>query len=145
MPIRPENRARYPREWKQIADAVRARAGNRCQWCGVRNYRWIVRDHAGNVSYESTVPPRAGETQEPAVRIILTVAHLDHRPENCERSNLAALCQRCHNRHDALERARNRARNQWSDRINAGQLTFDFTQEGRDTNDRSSGTAIRRR
>src|SRR5690606_33293990 len=33
-------------------------------------------------------------------RIILTVAHLDRNPANNDRDNLAALCQRCHLRHD---------------------------------------------
>lgn len=32
--------------------------------------------------------------------IVLTVAHLDHDPRNCDPSNLKALCQRCHLRYD---------------------------------------------
>lgn len=36
------------------------------------------------------------------IQIILTIAHLnDPNPMNCEDSNLAALCQKCHNKHDA--------------------------------------------
>ena len=42
------------------------------------------------------------------VKIILTVAHLDHSPENCTDENLKALCQRCHNRYDAPMRAAGR-------------------------------------
>jgi len=34
------------------------------------------------------------------LRHYLTVAHLDHTPENCADDNLKALCQRCHNRYD---------------------------------------------
>jgi cytochrome c553 len=34
------------------------------------------------------------------IRIVLTVAHVDHDTANGERSNLAALCQRCHLNHD---------------------------------------------
>ena len=37
-------------------------------------------------------------------RIVLTVAHLDHMPEHNDPTNLRALCQRCHNRHDAPHR-----------------------------------------
>ena len=38
---------------------------------------------------------------------MLTVAHLDHVPENCDPDNLRALCQRCHNAYDApMRRAR---------------------------------------
>ena len=42
--------------------------------------------------------------------VVLTVAHVyDKRPETCSLLNLAALCQRCHNRHDANDRAQDRA------------------------------------
>lgn len=41
-------------------------------------------------------------------KVVLTTAHVyDHRPEACSLLNLAALCQRCHNRHDAKMRAEN--------------------------------------
>ena len=31
MPIKPENRARYPKDWKRIADAIRERAAQQCE------------------------------------------------------------------------------------------------------------------
>jgi hypothetical protein len=34
------------------------------------------------------------------LRIVLTVAHLDHNPANCDYSNLRALCQKCHLAYD---------------------------------------------
>jgi hypothetical protein len=40
-------------------------------------------------------------------RIVLTVAHLDHQPENCVDENLKAMCQRCHLRYDAAHHQRN--------------------------------------
>lgn len=43
------------------------------------------------------------------VKIVLTVAHLDHQPENNDRTNLRALCQRCHLTYDAAHHARNAA------------------------------------
>jgi 5-methylcytosine-specific restriction endonuclease McrA len=78
MPIRAENKARYPKDWKQISLRIRARADNKCEDCGVENYS--IRDGS---------------------KIVLTVAHLDHTPENCADENLRAWCQRCHNRYDA--------------------------------------------
>lgn len=43
------------------------------------------------------------------MRIVLTIAHLDHVPENCgrigDRANLRAWCQRCHLRYDAKHHA----------------------------------------
>jgi 5-methylcytosine-specific restriction endonuclease McrA len=85
MPIKPENRCRYPADWKAISKRIReVRAGNRCEWCGAVNYE----PH-----------PITGS------KVILTVAHLDHTPENCDEDNLAALCQRCHLRYDAKHHA----------------------------------------
>lgn len=37
--------------------------------------------------------------------IVLTVAHLNHTPEDCRDENLLHLCQGCHNRYDAPVRA----------------------------------------
>ena len=48
------------------------------------------------------------------LEIVLTCAHVhDHRPEAASLLNLAALCQRCHNRLDAKMRAEQRAVTRW--------------------------------
>ena len=39
----------------------------------------------------------------------MTVAHLDHDPSRCERSNLKAWCNRCHLTYDAKHHAINAA------------------------------------
>lgn len=86
MPIRPENRARYPKDWPEISKRIRfGRAGGKCEWCGAEHGK----PH-----------PETGS------KVVLTVAHLDHSPENCEESNLAALCQKCHNSYDMDSRRR---------------------------------------
>lgn len=41
-------------------------------------------------------------------KIILTIAHLNHEPEDCRPENLRALCQRCHNQYDAKHRVETR-------------------------------------
>lgn len=86
MPIRPENRERYPPYWCRISWLVRAiRARWQCEWCGAAH---------------GLPHPITGS------RVVLTVAHLDHTPERCGFANLAALCQRCHLRYDGpLHRA----------------------------------------
>lgn len=38
MPIRPENRHRYPKDWQERRQAVLERAGHCCEFCGARNY-----------------------------------------------------------------------------------------------------------
>lgn len=91
MPIRPENKSRYPKDWKLRSRFIRFyRARNRCEWCGCQN--WQAHPVTGS-------------------RVVLTAAHVyDHRPEAAGFLNLAALCQRCHNRHDMEHRARRRKR-----------------------------------
>lgn len=82
MPIRPENRARYPSNWKtEIRPRILARADNRCEGspdfpdCRAENYQ----PH-----------PETGS------KVVLTIGHLDHIPEHCDDDNLRAWCQRCH-------------------------------------------------
>jgi hypothetical protein len=42
------------------------------------------------------------------IKVVLTIAHLNHTPEDCRPENLRALCQRCHNQYDAKHRAETR-------------------------------------
>lgn len=101
MPIRPENRGRYPAEWKQIRERILQRAKWRCEDCGVANHAIGWRDGAGfNELGEHEAPPDGFK----AIKIVLTIAHLDHTPENCADDNLRAWCQRCHNAYDAAMR-----------------------------------------
>lgn len=58
----------------------------KCLFCGVPNYTIL-----SNGS-----------------KVVLTIAHLDHTPENYDPTNLRALCQRCHNKYDAQHRAETR-------------------------------------
>lgn len=116
MPIRPENRARYPKDWKAISLRIRTeRAESRCECLGE-----CGADHDGRcdaINYEAH--PLTGS------KVILTVAHLDHIPENCGDDNLKAMCQRCHNKYDApMRRAGIR------ERSFSNQITIPFTEAG---------------
>jgi hypothetical protein len=46
--------------------------------------------------------------KQTAIKVILTIAHLNHDIKDNDYSNLRALCQRCHNRHDVEYRKLNR-------------------------------------
>lgn len=111
MPIKPENKALYPKNWPAIRAEIRARAGERCEWCGLRNHAWVLRvrgDVAGIFGeHTGRMLKRRGS---PVVRIVLTVAHLNHNPKDNRRKNLAALCQKCHLTYDAKHHAANAAR-----------------------------------
>lgn len=102
-PIRPENRHRYPKDWKKIRERILKRAEDKCEWCGVPNHEMIVRGDGYNwrLFRDCRIPD-----EDRIVRIVLTIAHLDHTPENCDEKNLAALCQRCHLRYDAPMKAK---------------------------------------
>ena len=96
MPIKPENRRRYPPDWPEIRARILARAHDRCERCGVPNgvYR-------NNTTGEITDSPLQAEVwtfvdRDSVARIVLTIAHLDHVPEHCDDANLRAWCQRCH-------------------------------------------------
>ena len=102
MPIRPENKARYPKDWKTVVvPRIRARSGNRCECtgqCGRDHYAIL---YGSRCNLWNGMP--IDEIEGPC--IVLTVAHLDHQPENCSDENLLHLCQGCHNRYDAPMRA----------------------------------------
>lgn len=105
MPIRPENKNLYPKNWAEIVGRVRARAGNKCEveGCGVRNHAigyWHSSEKGDFI--EGGSPSRSLRL----IQIVCTTAHLDHNPENCKMKNLRYMCQRCHNRYDAPERAK---------------------------------------
>jgi 5-methylcytosine-specific restriction endonuclease McrA len=147
MPIRPENKSRYPADWSDIRARILARAKHRCEKCGVPNYAVGYRErdgrfipNAGNgpcdasgqgLSWPSLQPLTYAEAAEFVevnnccigrdgrrcdddgnrwIVIVLTTAHVnDADPGNCTDENLAAWCQRCHNRHDTAMRQRNSA------------------------------------
>lgn len=95
MPIKPENKHRYPKNWREIRKRILARAGDRCEGspdfplCRAANYQ----PH-----------PETGS------RVVLTIGHLDHTPENCDEKNLKAWCQRCHLNYDKQHHAETAAK-----------------------------------
>jgi 5-methylcytosine-specific restriction endonuclease McrA len=95
MPIRPENRARYPKDWKAISLRIRlVRANGRCECSGECGL-----DHSANYQGRCGACHQARHPSTGSL-VVLTVAHLDHTPENCADDNLKAMCQQCHNRYD---------------------------------------------
>lgn len=108
MPIKAENRDKYPKNWAtEIRPAILERAGHRCERCGVpdRSYRLAGFDQW---TFDPMVADEwSGSGRKPA-RVVLTIAHVsDPDPANCDPGNLQALCQRCHNTLDAPMRAVN--------------------------------------
>lgn len=96
--------SKYPDDWfTRIRPDILRRDGLMCKFCGALN---------------DLPHPETGS------KVILTIAHLDQDITNTAYENLAALCQRCHNRHDAPFRVRHRATNARRRLEAAGQLSF---------------------
>jgi hypothetical protein len=109
---------KYPKKWKtEIRDAILQRAKNCCEFCGVENYAIGYRDKNGfwndiEMSFAGDVIAEdARDMGYKVIKIVLTIAHLDHNVNNNDFSNLKALCQRCHNRYDVGFRKANRKKN----------------------------------
>ena len=126
MPI---DYSKYPPNWKtEIVPRILARADNNCETCGVENKAmlwsypiWMKEIRSDKDSYKikriwtndetcierlryQTIP--AGEIKK--IRVVLTIAHLDHDEENHEVTDdrLKAMCQSCHLCYDATEKHR---------------------------------------
>ena len=100
----PADMSRYPANWaREIRPRILARAGDRCEWCKAPNRAIGHRLDDGRFVRCATCEWTTGEgCGDRSIRIVLTVAHVhDPDPMNVAEGNLAALCQRCHNLHDA--------------------------------------------
>lgn len=95
MPIAVENRHRYPKDWKAIRAKILERACNCCE---------------GSPAYPKCHAANGLHHPETGAIVVLTIAHLDHLPENCELSNLRAWCQRCHLTYDIEHHRQTRRR-----------------------------------
>lgn len=103
MPIRPSEKARYPKDWKAISARIRRRSGGQCEClgeCGLHRAPkgwtpWRCMERNGRPAFWARG------------RVVLTVAHLDHQPEHCDDDNLKAMCQRCHLVYDLEHHQRN--------------------------------------
>lgn len=90
MPILPENKHRYPKDWPAISQRIRfERAQGRCEF---------EDDGVRCAAMHGELHPLTGS------KVVLTTAHLDHDPANCADDNLKAGCQMHHNRYDRKHR-----------------------------------------
>lgn len=133
MPIRPERAGLYPGgsikspEWRAIRERIGERSGWRCETCGAPHMTMIARgSYRGRDAYMvlETCDVFCAETglhmtkmrctsefgAQKVLKVVLTVAHLNHDEGDSRPENLAHLCQRHHLRLDAKHHARNAAR-----------------------------------
>lgn len=121
----PMQRDRYPHNWTKISKDIIQKAGNRCEWCGLRNHSIGVRVSGKFVELPHLWPGQKTTDGYKVIKIVLTVAHLDHNPSNCDRRNLRALCQKCHLDYDQKHHTANAAATRRRKREQAGQLPME--------------------
>lgn len=106
MPIRREYRRFYGRAWRKVVrPRILKRAENRCEFCRVPNHALVTRaagwwdkgvgfwhDEKGRRRSTGCLPT----SRLRRIRVVLTVAHLNHTPGDDRHENLRALCQWCH-------------------------------------------------
>ncbi|MEG3167893.1 hypothetical protein U1737_06740 [Sphingomonas sp. LB3N6] len=99
-----------------MSNAIRfGRARARCEQCRPPHLRRIahlgdgrwwdgaVREWCSDRGRRIARPPKIALADVRTTYVVLACAHLDHDPGNNTAGNLAALCQRCHMLHDAVE------------------------------------------
>lgn len=113
MPIKKENASRYPKDWREIVSKVRERSGDKCEGSPAfpdcrRPNGWLLNKRTGEVTDDGMLAEAWSLADgDKVVRIVLTTAHLDHNPENCDLANLRHWCQRCHLAYDHEHHQRN--------------------------------------
>lgn len=118
MPI---NYKLYPFNWLDIRKRILERDGHCCKTCKVENGIAVFRGvYKGSEVFQTAdgkiystetgefvdqnlyaaIYPSTGDMNQKAIKIVLTVAHLNHDIKDNRDENLAALCQLHHLRHD---------------------------------------------
>lgn len=103
---------KYPPNWSKIRKRILERAENKCECCGLENKAKINSFKVNGVTVwkDLTYAEWMHKDCPKNVTVILTIAHLDHDETNhdVKIDRLKAMCQLCHLRYDAPEKARRR-------------------------------------
>ena len=110
----------YPPSWKQVSQAIRERASQRCEChgeCGL---------HKTTPGPRRCVEINGHQAKWARGKIVLTVAHLcDCDPLCADWNHLKALCQRCHLRLDAPLHTKNARETRRRKRLEKEPVLFD--------------------
>lgn len=89
----PMNRKLYPQDWETIAFKIKESVNWTCENCN----RPCRKSGETKDEFKQRLNPHYHpEFNQKPGRFILTVAHLNHVPMDCDRSNLKAWCSVCH-------------------------------------------------
>ncbi len=87
------NKQLYPRNWREIREAVKERAHHRCEECGIEEGT-LLTSHSTGKRYI----------------LYLHAAHLGDNPRDVRKCNLRCLCPSCHMRLDRKQETEVRKR-----------------------------------
>jgi len=100
---------KYPPNWlSEIRPRIMKRSGNCCELCGLENYNYVWSYKDKDKKTKWSLHPIDLPIEKKIVKVILTIAHLDHDELNHDVTDdrLMAMCQLCHLRYDAKEKYR---------------------------------------
>jgi len=101
---------KYPPNWKsEIRPRILERAKNECECCNAENYSTMLSyKENGKIFWVNQAFEDLITESFKKVKVILTIAHLDHDEtnQNVSDDRLKAMCQLCHLRYDSKEKAR---------------------------------------
>lgn len=115
----------YHPKWTLIRRLIMKRASNCCEKCNVPNYTvrristkdgsyqishydWLNGNNYQDAKSHCTMLNEEADGDSKWSVVVLTIAHMDRIKTNNKFSNLKALCQRCHLRHDIHQHVANR-------------------------------------
>ncbi len=119
---------KYPPNWKtEIRPRIMERAGGVCEWPGCTAKHKALGFWKRDGTFEELSEGHLGDVEAEwaeiqgykIIQIILTIAHLDHDPENWDVGDdrLAAFCQRHHLRYDAPHRKKKRLKGRYENTL----------------------------
>lgn len=110
---------KYPPNWlSEIRPRIMKRANNTCEFDGCDfkhlEFVWSAKNNGGIEwfrNYQRAFEFRFGLKNPKKVKVVLTIAHLDHDEGNhdVKDDRLKAACQLCHLRYDAQEKVKRRS------------------------------------
>ena len=104
MPVK--DWSKYPKDWKEIRKRILDRDDHCCKECGIPNYSIGYRDEKGKwypIEHSLQGDEDAADAKRKGykiIKIVLTIAHLNHDTTDNRDENMAALCQLHHLRLD---------------------------------------------
>jgi len=107
MPIKKENRHKYPKDWKESRKAHLEKCKYHCELCYAPHGELIQRNKESPALWWSWCMADLARWSK-GIKVVLTRAHINQDPTDNRPCNVLMLCQRCHNKIDAPYRSKNR-------------------------------------